>query len=127
MHGWLSRGPPPQRQLTKQSPSTTMTAKFCPLNMSAEELTEYTSEWTGERDAGGRPLVPDDILERMANVSVTQAWCAARRADAVALVTWLPLIYRALSGAPAAAPATNTSTTAATSRPTRARPSSAGR
>ena len=48
--------------------------KFAPLNMSPEELIEYTPEWEGERFADGRPKVPDDILERMRNVSITQAW-----------------------------------------------------
>lgn len=52
--------------------------KFAPLNMSAEELIEYTPEWEGERFADGRPKVPDDILERMRNVSITQAWGVIR-------------------------------------------------
>ena len=52
--------------------------KFAPLNMSREELIEYTPEWEGERFADGRPKVPDDILERMNNVSITQAWGVIR-------------------------------------------------
>ena len=52
--------------------------KFAPLNMSPEELIEYTPEWEGERFADGRPKVPDDILERMNNVSITQAWGVIR-------------------------------------------------
>ena len=52
--------------------------KFAPLNMSPEELSEYTPEWEGERFADGRPKVPDDILERMRNVSITQAWGVIR-------------------------------------------------
>ena len=48
--------------------------KFAPLNMFPEELIEYTPEWEGERFADGRPKVPDDILQRMSNVSITQAW-----------------------------------------------------
>ncbi len=52
--------------------------KFAPLNMSSEELIEYTPEWEGERFADGRPKVPDDILERMRNVSITQAWGVIR-------------------------------------------------
>ncbi|MYK40568.1 MAG: RraA family protein, partial [Gemmatimonadetes bacterium] len=43
-----------------------------------EELIEYTPEWEGERFADGRPKVPDDILERMRNVSITQAWGVIR-------------------------------------------------
>ena len=52
--------------------------KFAPLNMSPEELIEYTPEWEGERFADGRPKVPDDIIERMRNVSITQAWGVIR-------------------------------------------------
>lgn len=52
--------------------------KFAPLNMSPEELIEYTPEWEGERFADGRPKAPDDILERMRNVSITQAWGVIR-------------------------------------------------
>lgn len=52
--------------------------KFAPLNMSPEELIEYTPEWEGERFADGRPKVPDDILDRMRNVSITQAWGVIR-------------------------------------------------
>jgi regulator of RNase E activity RraA len=52
--------------------------KFSPLNMSPEEITEYTPEWVGERSADGRPRVPDDILKRMGNVSITQAWTVLR-------------------------------------------------
>ena len=48
--------------------------KFAPLNLSREELVEYTPEWNGERFPDGRPRVPDDIVERMRQVSVTQAW-----------------------------------------------------
>ncbi len=52
--------------------------KFAPLNMSPAELIEYTPEWAGERFADGRPKVPDDILERTRNVSITQAWGVMR-------------------------------------------------
>ena len=52
--------------------------KFAPLNMSPEELIEYTPEWQGERFADGRPKVPDDILVRIHNVSITQAWGVLR-------------------------------------------------
>ena len=52
--------------------------KFAPLNMSPEELIEYTPEWEGERFADGRPKVSDDILKRMHSVSITQAWGVIR-------------------------------------------------
>ena len=48
--------------------------KFAPLNLSKEELTEYTSEWDGERFPDGRPKVADNILDRMKHVTITQAW-----------------------------------------------------
>lgn len=41
---------------------------------SPEELTYYTSEWTGERFPDGRPKVSDDILKRMKKVSIEEAW-----------------------------------------------------
>ncbi|MGE5294508.1 MAG: RraA family protein [Solirubrobacterales bacterium] len=34
----------------------------------------YTSAWTGDRLADGRPKVSDDILKRMRNVSIEEAW-----------------------------------------------------
>lgn len=48
--------------------------KFAPLNLSPEEIIDYTPEWTGERFADGRPKVPDSILERMRLVTITEAW-----------------------------------------------------
>lgn len=34
----------------------------------------YTSAWTGDRLPDGRPKVSDDILKRMRNVSIEEAW-----------------------------------------------------
>jgi regulator of RNase E activity RraA len=48
--------------------------KFAPLNLTPDELTEYTREWNGERFPDGRPKVPDSIIERMKSVTITQAW-----------------------------------------------------
>ncbi len=48
--------------------------KFAPLNLNPEEIIDYTPEWTGERFADGRPRVPDNILERMRLVTITEAW-----------------------------------------------------
>lgn len=48
--------------------------QFAPLNLTREELIEYTPEWTGERFEDGRPWVSDDILARMKKVTITQAW-----------------------------------------------------
>lgn len=52
--------------------------KFCPLNLTKEELIDYTREWAGERFEDGRPKVPDAILDRMKLVSITQAWGVLR-------------------------------------------------
>lgn len=38
----------------------------------------YTSAWTGERTADGRPKVSDDILKRMKNISIEDAWGVLR-------------------------------------------------
>jgi len=54
--------------------------KFAPFNLSKDELIEYTREWKGERFTDGRPKVPDDILERMKKVTITQAWQVLRNA-----------------------------------------------
>ena len=54
--------------------------KYCPLNLSKEELIDYSSEWTGERSADGRPKVSDDILDRMKQVTITQAWAVLTNA-----------------------------------------------
>ena len=51
-----------------------MPEKFAPLNLSREELIEYTHHWKGERTSDGRPKVPDGILERMREVTITEAW-----------------------------------------------------
>ncbi len=48
--------------------------KFAPLNLSPDEIIDYTREWTGDRYDDGRPHVPDDILERMREVTTTEAW-----------------------------------------------------
>jgi 4-hydroxy-4-methyl-2-oxoglutarate aldolase len=49
-------------------------SKFAPLNLNEEEIKDYTREWTGDRFEDGRPKVPDEILERMKDVTITEAW-----------------------------------------------------
>ncbi len=49
-------------------------AQFIPR----EELIFLTAEWDGERMPDGRPHVSDDILERMRNVSIEEAWGVLR-------------------------------------------------
>lgn len=48
--------------------------KFAPLNLSPEEIIDYTREWTGDRFDDGRPKVPDALIERAKNVTITEAW-----------------------------------------------------
>jgi len=38
----------------------------------------YTSTWTGDRLADGRPKVSDDILRRMKNIGIEDAWAVLR-------------------------------------------------
>lgn len=45
----------------------------------SELILSLTSEWKGERDAHGRPLVPDDILKRMELVTTEEAWGVLRK------------------------------------------------
>ncbi len=43
-----------------------------------EQMRFYTPEWQGERDAGGRPLVPQELLGRLLNLSIEEAWGVLR-------------------------------------------------
>ena len=49
--------------------------------LAKEELNEYTPLWKGERFPDGRPKVPDDIIERMKEVAIEEAWAVLRRHD----------------------------------------------
>lgn len=46
--------------------------------ISKEQLHFLTPEWTGDRFDDGRPRVPDDILERMKQVTMEEAWAVLR-------------------------------------------------
>jgi len=46
-----------------------------------EDIIEYTPLWEGERFPDGRPKVPDDILERMKDVAIEEAWAVTERYD----------------------------------------------
>lgn len=39
-----------------------------------EDIIQYTPLWKGERFPDGRPKVPDDILRRMRNITLEEAW-----------------------------------------------------
>jgi 4-hydroxy-4-methyl-2-oxoglutarate aldolase len=51
-----------------------------PVISCPQRVLQCTPKWTGPRMEDGRPHVSDDILERMKNVSVTQAWSIVRGA-----------------------------------------------
>jgi regulator of RNase E activity RraA len=44
----------------------------------ADRVQLYTAAWTGERLPDGRPKVPDNILLRMKNISIEDAWGVLR-------------------------------------------------
>lgn len=46
---------------------------------SKDHLIEYSAPWKGERFPDGRPKVSDDILQRMKQVSIEEAWAVLRR------------------------------------------------
>jgi regulator of RNase E activity RraA len=45
-----------------------------------QDVIKYTPDWHGERFPDGRPKVPDDILDRMKNVTLEEAWATLRGA-----------------------------------------------
>jgi 4-hydroxy-4-methyl-2-oxoglutarate aldolase len=50
------------------------------MKLTSIELIEaMTSEWKGNRDKRGRPVVPDDIIKRMELVTTEEAWGVLRR------------------------------------------------
>lgn len=44
------------------------------VTLTAEQIRDLTPSWTGERFADGRPKVPDQLLERLKDVSIEEAW-----------------------------------------------------
>lgn len=47
--------------------------------LSYDDVVFLTAEWEGERLSDGRPKVSDDILARMKNISIEEAWGVLRR------------------------------------------------
>jgi 4-hydroxy-4-methyl-2-oxoglutarate aldolase len=43
-----------------------------------EQMKFYTPEWQGERDKGGRPLVSGELMDRLINISIEEAWGVLR-------------------------------------------------
>jgi 4-hydroxy-4-methyl-2-oxoglutarate aldolase len=48
--------------------------------LSREQVIALTSEWKGERLADGRPNVPNNLLARLKNISLEEAWGVLRNA-----------------------------------------------
>ena len=48
------------------------------LDLPRESLMKITGEWTGDRFPNGRPKVPDQVLERMKEVAIEEAWSVLR-------------------------------------------------
>jgi len=55
--------------------------KFAPLNLTAEEIIEFTPLWEGTRTPDGRPFVDDSVIARLKNISLTQAWAVLNNHD----------------------------------------------
>lgn len=48
------------------------------IEPTVDQMKFYTPEWQGERDAGGRPVVPAELLKRLLNLSIEEAWGVLR-------------------------------------------------
>lgn len=46
--------------------------------LTKDQLMELTSQWEGERYPDGRPKVPDELLKRIKNISLEEAWGVLR-------------------------------------------------
>jgi regulator of RNase E activity RraA len=51
---------------------------FAQIEPSKEMMEFYTPKWEGERDESGRPIVPDELLDRLINLSIEEAWGVIR-------------------------------------------------
>jgi len=47
---------------------------FSQIEPGKELMNFYTAEWTGERSDDGRPRVSDELLNRLKNISIEEAW-----------------------------------------------------
>lgn len=47
---------------------------FSQITPSGDLMEFYTREWKGERYEDGRPKVPDNLLQRLKNISIEEAW-----------------------------------------------------
>ena len=44
------------------------------VKQTREQILFYTSQWKGERFPDGRPKVPDNLLQRVVDVSIEDVW-----------------------------------------------------
>lgn len=58
------------------APSLTAQQEF----FTAQDVIKYTPDWKGDRFPDGRPKVPDEILDRMKNVTLEEAWATLQQA-----------------------------------------------
>ncbi|MGA7343206.1 MAG: RraA family protein [Terracidiphilus sp.] len=69
-----------QQQPAAQGSAAQSTQEFHGEFFTPEQVIQYTSYWNGERFPDGRPKVPDDVLDRMKNVTLEEAWATLRNA-----------------------------------------------
>jgi 4-hydroxy-4-methyl-2-oxoglutarate aldolase len=50
------------------------TPAFAQVKQTREQILFYTSQWKGERFPDGRPKVPDNLLQRVVDVSIEDIW-----------------------------------------------------
>lgn len=48
------------------------------IQWTKDQIMVYTSQWKGERFPDGRPKVSDDLVKRLANISLEEAWGVLR-------------------------------------------------
>src|SRR5437867_3603706 len=48
------------------------------VTLTPEQIKAITPEWKGERFSDGRPKVSDQLLERLKNISIEEAWGVLR-------------------------------------------------
>ncbi|MET0393549.1 MAG: RraA family protein [Chitinophagaceae bacterium] len=51
-----------------------LTAGAQQVTLTSDQIKALTPEWTGERSPDGRPKVPDQLLERVKNIHLEEAW-----------------------------------------------------
>jgi len=49
-------------------------AAFAQITPTSDLMQFYTQEWEGERMEDGRPMVPAELLRRLKNISIEEAW-----------------------------------------------------